>query len=369
MIPKTCSELIALMRFPLMVGVVCIHTDLRIVRPDLNDLPLFAELMSIFIDFVCSASVPLFFFFAGYLFVMTMRERSFLVHLRRRMQGIVVPYVLWIALCLMIVAACQWLKPGFSLLLHKPVGEFGVKDVLWMFWDISRSTGLAGDQHGPLVGQFWFLQCLMVQMIVSPVLLWLARHAGIFTALLLFIVYAWGFLPQAPGIHAGALFYYFAGLLCAMSKPDFTRPISRYGWAALPVFVVLYTCKHHLMPSLPDALWAVQTILMATCELWLALKWLNLRQRSGRPALSPTLIWMASGSFFVFAAHRFLTAVLTNMARNLLIPLGNSLQATATYLLGSAAVVVLCTGAFALLRRYMPRTLDLFTGGRIVPRA
>lgn len=346
-----------------MVGVVCIHTDLRVVRPDLRQLSLFGEAMSLFVDFVCSAAVPLFFFISGYLFSIHYGRRSYVEHLRRKMRTLVVPYVLWIALCIAIVAACQAIVPGFRLLLHKAVADCDVTDFLWMFWDVSRATGIEADQHGPLVGQFWFLQCLMVLTLLAPLQHRLVRHLPIVTLVVLFIVYAWGLLPHLPGIHAGAFFYYFLGAAVATHRPDFTLCLRKRGWMALPVFLILYIGKRHLFPQLPDALWAVETLLMAIGELWLADR-IICRRYPSTHQLPAVVTWLAASSFFIFASHRFYSAVLTNLARSGKLPLAHSSTALLSYLLGSIVVVAVCVALYALMRRYLPRTTNLLTGGR-----
>ena len=363
MIDERDSRLIQWLRFPLMVGVVFIHTDLRVVRPDLNGLPLFSETMGLFVDFVCGAAVPLFFFISGYLFQMGYARRTYVQHLRHRLRTLILPYVLWIVLCIAIVAACQMLVPGFRLLLHKAIAECSATDFLWMFWDVSRATGINTDQHGPLVGQFWFLQCLMVLTLLMPLLRWLVRRLCVITLAVPFIVYAWGLLPHYPGIHAGALFYYTLGIAIATHRPHLALWLRQWGWTALPIFLILYIAKHHLLPQLPDALWAVETLLMVMAELWLAERWVS-RRHAGNGQLPSSVAWLAASSFFLFASLRSFPAVLTNLARSGHLPLSSSTIALLSYLLGSAVIVVVCLACYALMRRCLPQTTRILTGGR-----
>ena len=364
------SRLITWLRFPLIAGVVFIHTDLRVVRPDLNEFPCFAECMSIFVDFICSATVPLFFFIAGYLAFFSDKRRTYFRQLRQKIRTLLVPYVLWIGVTIGIIAICQAMSPGFRLLLHKAVGDCSVSDFLWMFWDTSRATGIETDQHGPLLGQFWFLQSLMVMIVLAPLIRLLAKQLPVITLTALFIIYAWGLVPHYPGIHAGAFFYYTLGVTVACHRPHFIPILQRWGWAALPIFLILYIGKHHLLPSLPDALWAVETFLMAVAELWLASRWLTAHQRKAEAEnnmrATPLIrtAWLASSSFFLFASHRYFTALLTNLARNGHLPLDTSAKAITIYVLGTVAVIMICLLLYAAMQRFLPRMTALLTGGR-----
>ena len=69
----------------------------------------------------------------------------------------------------------QQIKPNINLLLHKQIADFRIQDFILIFWNIREVTGCQTDQVGPLVGQFWFIQCLLVYTLLAPII-WYATQ-------------------------------------------------------------------------------------------------------------------------------------------------------------------------------------------------
>ena len=357
------SLLIRRLRFWLIVAMVCTHTDLRTVCSSLSNLPLFAAVTDVFVDLICRAAVPLLSIFSGYLFYINARKRTYVEQLQHKSMTLLVPYVLWNIICIIIVALCQAVVPSFRLLLHKAVSDCTLTDFLWMFWDISRATGLDTDQHGPIIGQFWFLQSLMVLIIFTPLLRPLVSKVPYIILPTLFVVDVLQLIPPLPGIHIGIYFYFILGAVIALHRPHFTPLLKQWGWIALPFLIITYILKRHLMPSLPDGLYIVEKLLMAVSILWLTWKVLN--RHSDRSHNDTVMqIFLTSGSFFVFAFHRFVSAVSTNLARNGHLPIDNSLSALAVYILSTAAVIFICLAVYTFMKRFLPSITSMLTGGR-----
>ena len=336
------SQTISFLRFPLIIGVVFLHTDLRVSCPDVRHLTVFGEFMALFNDFICGISVPLFFFISGYLFYKNWGEGAYPQKIKRRIKTIFVPYVLWILIYFIIVLVLQLLKPGFNLLLHKQISDFSLTDFLYIFWDIRQVTGLATDQAAPLVGQFWFLQCLMVMVILSPAIRLLVRRGGIITLLILFIAYATDPLPGA--------WFTINGLSFSKLTRNKTLPF-------LLLALLFYMLNRHVLPHETDCVYAIANIFLLSGIL-------SLTKRMVSKGSWHIHAFLAGSSFFIFAIHRFFTALLTNGARLGWFPTDTSFAAMATYLLGTLAVVVCSLAVYLLMHRLFPKITSPLTGGR-----
>lgn len=354
---QTDSRAISFLRFPLMVGVVFIHSDLRNQCPDMSQLTVYGEFMALFNDFICGICVPLFFFISGYLFYKNWEKGAYGQKLRRRVRTVLTPYVLWNAICLAIIFALQTLRPGFNLLLHKQISDFSPTDFLYIFWDIRQVTGLPTDQAASLVGQFWFLQCLMVMIVLAPVIRFLVRRGGLFTLLVMFLAYAFDPLPPIPGIKMEAFFYFSLGAWLTTNRLSFSELTRSKTLPFLLPFLFLYLLNRYVLPYEADGIYATANIFLLTGILAFTTK-MVLREKWR------TSTFLAGSSFFVFAVHRFFTALLTNGVRLGYLPTDTSLVAMATYLLGALAVVACCLAVYYPMNRFLPRLTALLTGGR-----
>ena len=113
---KLLSDTIRFLRFPLMVGVVIVHTTLDSVIIGGDSVtqggmfPIFDIFNHLFDGEIVRMRVPLFFFFSGFLFFFqgAFSKQLYADKLKRRVKTLLVPYLFWIsALLLMIFVAWQ----------------------------------------------------------------------------------------------------------------------------------------------------------------------------------------------------------------------------------------------------------------------
>ena len=214
------SKAIEFLRFPLICAVVCIHTNLIEYCDWLTDFSVFSNSSYIFISILCSIAVPLFFFISGYLFFKTQdfNEKIYIDKIKRRIISLFVPYILWNIIYFMIVCLFQIVKPDFQLLLHKSIYEMSLTDFLYIFWDISKISHLPTDQNAPLVTQFWFLQCLMIIILLSPIIYVGIKRLKVLFILLMAIICVTDILPEYTGVKWGAFFYFILGSYFSVNK-------------------------------------------------------------------------------------------------------------------------------------------------------
>ena len=140
------SQVISFLRFPLAVAVIMIHTSVSDITiggerlAELMPLPVY-DFTYGFLDTVfMQVAVPLFFFISGFLFFF--KETGFGLKeygqkLKKRARTLLVPYIFWNLAMLAIMYLGQVLFPGLLSGNNMMIGEYGVKDYLMSFWDVS----------------------------------------------------------------------------------------------------------------------------------------------------------------------------------------------------------------------------------------
>ena len=351
------SKAISLLRFPLICAVVCIHTNLRVDCPWLEQLPFFSCFMHIFIDIICSIAVPVFFFISGLLFF---REGTFSMSLyvkkiRSRIKTILIPYIAWTFIYLIVIVLLQWWHPNFRLLIHKSVYDLSFSDFLFLFWDMRQANDIPTDQAEPLVGQFWFLQCLMVLVLLSPIIYQGIKYLGVWFVVLVALLDVSGLMPFYPGVVFYTYFFFTLGAFFSLQDININGLLKNIRLWIYPLLIVVWVLAEAFPTNYLVLFIAKLLLLAAVVDVALCL----VHRHIEMPAL------LVSATFFIFASHRFLTAIVTNVAKNGIVPVNSELSATAFYLLSTVLVVVLCVGTYVVMKRFLPKTTSFLVGKRL----
>ena len=178
---RTCdsSRRIELLRFPLIVGVVFIHS--YDINPAFAGAKIGLAQMDFVTDFVRSVislgvactAVPLLFLISGYLFFASrpLTAVSFVAKLKSRSHTLLVPFLVWniaTLICLAIAQAApatQVFFSGNSL----AVDRFTFSDFFNAIWGIGRP---------PISYQFWFIRDLMLLVLIAPCIEFLNRSSS-----------------------------------------------------------------------------------------------------------------------------------------------------------------------------------------------
>ncbi|MDR0535608.1 MAG: acyltransferase [Puniceicoccales bacterium] len=375
------SRVISALRFPLIVGVLLIHTR---VRPGAGADGFFFYIEALFSRVIGHVSVPLFFFFSGYLFFRGPNPGAgkggvsaasngifpsswWLAKLRGRVRTLLLPYVLWVGGWAVLYAVL--VKTGL-IGASRPLDA---RFFLHAFWDVEADA----DGTRPLAGQFWFLRDLMCAVLLAPALGFLAaRRIG--AAVVLALGLLWFFDAQGSpvvtripflgdrGLSHWVLFFFTAGAWFSIRGRNFLADSGRFApgvFILYPALVLadLLTIRQPWNFAIHRAgiLAAMPFFILSAARLS--------RPGAGRPFRPGRAAFVAdflrSASFFVYAAHG--PALLFALERFFLRPLApKGDPALAASYLGALALELVATlGAFAALRRLCPRLLCLLTGG------
>lgn len=169
------SNIIRVLRFPLILGVVLIHC--RVIGSDAafgNGLYLTSAVINLCTHFITSPCVPLFFFFSGYLFFCTKNgtncftSRDYFSKLRKRVRTLLVPYIFWNIAVLALFAILHRFTPGLINAENHNVYNYSCMEFIRSFWNYPNDM--------PINYPFWFLRDLMIMILISPIVYLLNRY-------------------------------------------------------------------------------------------------------------------------------------------------------------------------------------------------
>ena len=328
------SRIVSFLRFPLIVAVIGIHCNLLVKNPELETRSVFYFLVYITMKLICIA-VPLFFFISGFLFF---KEGTFdfvlyRKKLKSRIHTVLIPYLLWNIIYFVILGIMQLIKPDTLVILHKHITDFRWQDFLWIFWDISQITGLADDQRACLVGAFWFLQCLFVLFLLSPIIYYIIRYLRHFTLLIIGVLYFTDFIPEMPGIQCNAIVYYMLGAYLSIIGIDFISILNNY---------TVYNITDLFLQA------AVFFIFSYMIE--------NYRWKESK--------YLISSVFFVFAVHRLFSASLMTVSTYLVPSIGNDFILYLYYLLMVILTLIASLAVYQFSIRFLPSVTNVLNGRR-----
>ncbi len=335
-IPAEVSAAISWLRFPLMFGVVLIHSGISAGE----GYPTLDFIVRLFTQSLPAFCVPMFMAISGYLFfakTTTLTPRVYLDKLRSRGRSLLVPYIFWNA----IVIGCFWAMHRFTPSLINPnfenVANYPPPQLLRCFYD--------GSGGQPIAFQFWFIRNLMLLVVASPLIYILFRRTFIGIALFS-VLYL---LDSVSGLWTA---YFFAlGAWAALQKPDFMSFARRYRRIAL-IGAAAALCAM-MAGQIPGAR-QIYILCMITASLGFA------------PLLVSTVRIperLSQASFFLFCVHALPLMLLAKTASIVLAGRPEWLW-IATYFFNPVFISAAAIGLYALLKTTAPRLTSLITGGR-----
>jgi hypothetical protein len=343
------SARIKLLRLPLIIGIVTLHSTIKAVG--------YADqFFQTFISGTWGGSAVSFLFtISGFLFFknFNLSLNSYLEKLKSRFWTLLVPYLFWnLALVAMVIIVLN--IPATSSLIQGHYKEY-IKDYSFAnFIDC-----LIGYRNGyPITYPFWYVRDLIAMVILSPVFLLVARKIP-YLGLALFAVpwllkLQFGFKTE----WLGPVFFYL-GCLIAVQKLDLTwldRRKSLIIGIYLAMAVVLAIMQTPEIKTFPQHLFECCMIVVGTMAIWCASDLI-----AGK--LQKVCLNLSGLAFFVYAAHEpTVTAFKEVFARVSKTP--NSITVMVSYLLILTLATLVTLAAGSLLQRYTPKFFQVITGAR-----
>jgi surface polysaccharide O-acyltransferase-like enzyme len=354
------SARIEILRFPLIAGVVFIHSYNSTITMAQGSMG--AAHSSAWADFVrffisqgaARVAVPLFFLISGYLFFLgEWSWGKYLGKLRRRVDTLLIPFLFWNLAALAIYTAGRNLaqtKLYFAGGAWPPASPFSIFSYFGALFGVTTRQ--------PLCYQFWFIRDLMVLVLLAfaiHFLMWIKLTLPFLIALFgLWFATAW--FPAAwPFLWPSAEAAFFFSLGAYLAQPGRNvNCLDRFGPGISALFLALLILNSAFPDGPPYLRKCV--IVFGVPSLW----WLTgLAVRSARIKLA--LIGLSGASFFVFAAHEPLLTILRKVCYKLFSPSGGA-EVLALYFLIPICVMAFLVVTHRCLLKIMPRFTGLITG-------
>lgn len=332
------SESIYMLRFPLAILVVFVHgfgAEINITElhaGGLSGLAVYDYIRLFFSVVISRSAVPVFFIISGYLLFLKVEKYDkaiYISKLRKRLHGLVIPYVSWI---LLFVLWILMFKLGGILLYDKPwmgiVDYFKENGYLHMFWDSSvwgeRETWLGVKAHnsGPVLLPFWYMRDLIMMVIFSPVCYWLIKNIKLVFIAFLFAIYVLDIrISYMSESFVDASLFFSLGAYFAIMKQDFTDVLWKWRFAIVPLAVILMAMQTYTGSAMGDSIsrmihpWlviiqsaALIIVASAMCRHQGLYRW-NKK--------------LAETSFFIYALHPFILYHMIALI-NKVVPMGDT---------------------------------------------
>ncbi|MEG3846884.1 acyltransferase [Microcoleus sp. herbarium19] len=343
------SHRIKVLRLPLIIGIVTIHSSL--VPVGYTD-----KFFQIFIAGTWGGScVAFLFILSGFLFFRNFKFslNSYLEKLKSRFWTLLVPYLFWnLALLAMVLIVLN--VPATSSIIQghykQYIGDYSLANF------IDCLTGSKSTY--PIAFHFWYVRDLIAMVILSPVFLVIARKIP-YLGLALFAA-PWLLQWELGFINIqwlGPLFFYL-GCLIAVKNWDLTK-LDRHKAAIIGIYLgmaVVLTAMQTSDIQTFQHLFECCTRVAGTAAIWCASDLVG-----GK--LQKICLNFSGLAFFVYAAHEPTVTVLKEVFERLSKP-SNSLTVIIYYLLITAIATFVTLAAGTLLQKYSPKFFQLITGAR-----
>lgn len=353
----TREEWADVLRLPLMVGVVFIHSYDPIKTFGNNEVNLqgvspTADLLMFYISQIISRlSVPIFFFISGYFLFRELRDRKLIdwtTSIKKRFRTLFIPYIFWNSVAIATVFAAQFLNlvDGSKSRIGN-ILEWHINDFLYAL------TGLSGY---PAAYQFWFIRDLIVCSILSIFTLRInSKPLLIFTSLLI-IYWLIGVYPNSIPSIAAMCFFLLGGLSYRYFKDLAVKRVPAW---VLGAYLALSFIELILKDSeLISIIHKIGLLVGVASAFWFA------QLLTSVEGLKSFLSRYGAASFFVFAAHEPLLTITRKIVATTFSDVNNSIQVLCIYMLPPLIVTLVTLLVWQILREISPSLLRFITGGR-----
>ncbi len=360
------SKTIDFLRFPLIVGVVFIHTDFSHIvlagakQFSLVNFPIFTRVFFLFSKIIFEVCVPLFFFISGFLFFYRTEGFSaqiYLKKLKNRVRSLLIPYIFWnLVVLLFLFIAQTFLRGSLVSGVNKPIVSYSVLDWIWSFWDTSKVNPHL-EKTLPVNSPFWFIRDLMVLVVFSPVVYLMVKKLGVYALAFLGLIWLYAPYFYLPGLSTVSLFFFATGAYFSIYKKDFIlllKPL--LPWDA-GIFILLIAAEFYFFgKSWWSYLYCANVL--AGMVFVIALSAHFIQKGRWRPNS-----FLADGSFFIFAYHRLPLVFVIKFLFHLIRPQSEA-ALLFLYIACPTVVIVLGLLGYRLLKDMLPRFTAIICGGR-----
>jgi len=358
LINQVSSQRIALIRFPLAVGVVYGHSyaseigyaDGTIGISNTSNIVEFIRY--IISNELAHATAPLFFLLSGYLFFVKFEWslKAFSRKIVSRFHSLLVPFLFWNLSAWIIIHSAK-LFPSTRIYFSEPFIRFDS----YSFWGIINS--IFGIDQTPAAYPLWFLRDLIILVLLVP-LLQLVLHTipRIFLCLTFLLWFFKIWLLYLPSILS--VFFFYFGAYWAVFRKDLFEVDKYRVWITISYFIILFI--DFFSRNSASYLYIHQICIFSGI-----LFFLQITQFAHRFIfVQYYLLLLSTYSFFIYVSHEPLLTIIRKLTFRYVAP-GSSATILMLYLALPIITIILSLLIYKFLYVASPVFLNLITGKRI----
>lgn len=363
---KLQLDIITSIKFPLMVGVILIHSTLSdiVVAGNLIDVEsykVYNVLSYILSDLYGRLCVPLFFFISGYLFFYNVDDFSIIVYkdkLIKRAKTILVPYVLWILITLLIYFVAEFILPELFSGRNKLIADYSLLDFISCFWDMTLVNPSASG-HMPLYTPFWYIRDLLVVVLFTPLIyLFLKSKVRYLYIALLMIAFAFELWPiSIPGFGATSFCFFSLGSFFSINKKNFADFVHKSVWILFAAYIITLALEI-LLENQALVVYCANLNKFVGIGLMIYLFAFLLDKNMIKPNK-----FISSSCFFLYAYH-MIPLTLLKKVFVILIPTLSNLTLVSIYLICPLLIISIGILLYYCLNKFVPTITSVLTGSR-----
>lgn len=337
------SRIISLLRFPLIVGIVCIHAGVpESVVSAVGSHAVYDFVHEWSEQVVARVAVPLFFLISGYLFFLNVERLTLAAYghkLWKRVRTLFVPYVWWNVAGVLVA----WLFHTYVFHLRSAVPH----------WDLSHWLSVWWDYRGgmPYNYPLWYIRNLMLMAVAAPLQWWLLKRLP---RPVLLLTGVWWLL--SGGNVAATVFFFMLGAWLGIGKRSFGWALWRLARPAGLLYVMWSVVEagwgREFMPSVFHQLGIV---LGAVCVMGLAARYVVHGGRQWK--------WLQASSFWIYATHVIVLGLTQTWLFRSYRP-ESDIELLLVFMAQIAWPVGAGAALYALMHKCLPRLTAWLTGGR-----
>lgn len=338
---KAFERVISILRFPLIVGVVLIHTS---VKCDAGEAPIYSALHKLFSNLLVSPCVPTFFFISGFLFfykVQNFTKDIYKTKLKKRVQTLLIPYLFWNIVVLLYYTAGHICFPGIIAPDNCNVLQYSFVDLIRSFWD--------NPDGFPICYQLWYLRNLIVLCICSPIIYVLLKRMSKYSIYLFLLIYL---CFDVSGMLKSA-FWFMCGSYFSLWNINVVKVFAKIKWLVIAVFLCLLTiCFFDNSVG-----WLRDSMVLCGIASFICLANEYVIHYEHKPNV------FDKSTFFIYGFHGFPIVLLATT----ILPrfLGSAdAMCVIQYLLAPISIILLSVALYMLLHKFFPSFLKVINGGR-----
>lgn len=354
------SKVISFLRFPLIVGVVLIHTqigtingiegNLKAPQPFDGAFPLYESTLYLCAQILARIAVPLFFMFSGFLFFYKTSDftaKTYVGKLKKRIRTLLIPYIFWNILFVIFYNVSGRLFPGAT---ESFIGEgYNMKDWLMTLWNSNGGM--------PISYQFWFIRDLMVVVLFTPIIYWLTKKFDYLFPLLLGFLWLMGWWSNVTGFKIDAFFFFTLGAYFSITKKSFVELVKSCV-GLLGILYLVFVAITFYTKSYDWVIYVKRVSILLGVAFTIALSAVYIEKGKWK-----VNTFLTESSFFIYACHIIALPIIRRLLLSV-IPCTTDVRATILYFLWAAIAIVVGLVVYYILKKWLPRTTALITGGR-----